>query len=394
MTTAMQANSVSLQRKVHLQGILELICQQFELTPTQRQLAEERYEAIGRWLSDSPDSRLKTALIYPQGSIRLGTTVKPVGQEEFDLDLVCRVEDGFGPGDSPVRLKELIGDRLRSNGTYQDLLEEKKRCWRIGYANEFHLDITPSIPNPACAQGGELVPDRELTKFKETNPRGYAEWFERLAEISANIVLRYPEMESLRAEVEPVPAHSMIKGVLKRSVQLMKRHRDVTIEAEALRPISVILTTLAAKSYALCATNSSFETELDLMFALMMAMPQFIDIRDESGGRRYYIWNETTQGENFADKWNEDPQLAQAFFQWHHRAVSEFREFADVTGLDQLRRKLTGGFGESVVAKAFTRMVTEVSEARESGRLGAAASGLTIGSSTSARVERNTFYGS
>jgi len=394
MTTAMQANSVSLQRKVHLQGILELICQQFELTPTQRQLAEERYEAIGRWLSDSPDSRLKTALIYPQGSIRLGTTVKPVGQEEFDLDLVCRVEDGFGPGDSPVRLKELIGDRLRSNGTYQDLLEEKKRCWRIDYANEFHLDITPSIPNPACAQGGELVPDRELTKFKETNPRGYAEWFERLAETSANIVLRYPEMESLRAEVEPVPAHSMIKGVLKRSVQLMKRHRDVTIEDEALRPISIILTTLAARSYALCATSSTFETELDLMFALMVAMPRFIDIRDESGERRYYIWNETTQGENFAEKWNEDPRLAQVFFDWHRHAVSGFREFADTTGLDQLRRKLTGGFGEIVVAKAFTRMVNEVSEAREAGRLGATASGLTIGSSTSARVQRNTFYGS
>jgi len=390
----MQANSVSLQRKVHLQGILELICQQFELTPTQRQLAEERYEAIGRWLSDSPDSRLKTALIYPQGSIRLGTTVKPVGQEEFDLDLVCRVEDGFGPGDSPVRLKELIGDRLRSNGTYQDLLEEKKRCWRIDYANEFHLDITPSIPNPACAQGGELVPDRELTKFKETNPRGYAEWFERLAETSANIVLRYPEMESLRAEVEPVPAHSMIKGVLKRSVQLMKRHRDVTIEDEALRPISIILTTLAARSYALCATSSTFETELDLMFALMVAMPRFIDIRDESGERRYYIWNETTQGENFAEKWNEDPRLAQVFFDWHRHAVSGFREFADTTGLDQLRRKLTGGFGEIVVAKAFTRMVNEVSEAREAGRLGATASGLTIGSSTSARVQRNTFYGS
>ena len=31
------------------------------------------------------------------------------------------------------------------------------RCWRLSYANEFHMDITPSIPNPNCRFGGELV---------------------------------------------------------------------------------------------------------------------------------------------------------------------------------------------------------------------------------------------
>ena len=52
-------------------------------------------------------------------------------------------------------MKKTIGDRLRANGYYAPLLEEKPRCWRLSYANEFHLDITPSIPNLECANGGE-----------------------------------------------------------------------------------------------------------------------------------------------------------------------------------------------------------------------------------------------
>jgi len=32
----------------------------------------------------------------------------------------------------------------------------------LNYANEFHMDITPSIMNPECTNGGELVPDKEL----------------------------------------------------------------------------------------------------------------------------------------------------------------------------------------------------------------------------------------
>jgi Second Messenger Oligonucleotide or Dinucleotide Synthetase domain len=118
-----------------------------------------------------------------QGSVAIRTTVKPIGANEHDVDLVARVSN-LDMAVSPFALKGSIGRRLRGNGNYAPLLEEMPRCWRLNYANEFHMDITPSIPNPLCRFDGELVPDKTLKEWKASNPKGYRVLFEkrRLAE--------------------------------------------------------------------------------------------------------------------------------------------------------------------------------------------------------------------
>ena len=46
------------------------------------------------------------------------------------------------------------------------------------------------------------------------------------------------------------------RGLLRRSIQLTKRHRDVYFASNVtLAPISIILTTLTAQSYAYCAEH-------------------------------------------------------------------------------------------------------------------------------------------
>ena len=173
-TTEMDFMDVVL-RKSQLAGLLERVCRTLELTDTQFETAKSRYEAVGKWLSEAQDQLINNATIYPQGSISISTTVKPVGQEEYDVDLVCLVP-GLTPDTSPDALKRSLGARLRQNTRYTGLLEEKKRCWRLNYANEFHLDITPTIPNPACNNEGELLPDKprvgaQLADWRETNPK-------------------------------------------------------------------------------------------------------------------------------------------------------------------------------------------------------------------------------
>jgi len=147
--------SVDVLRKSQIAGILEQICQTLELTPSQHDLAKTRYEAVGAWLAGSDNALLKSVTIYPQGSVAIGTTVRPLGRDEHDVDLICYVA-GLGVDLAPAALKYSIGERLWTNGHYKDLLEEKPRCWRLNYANEFHLDITPSITNPRCSAGGEI----------------------------------------------------------------------------------------------------------------------------------------------------------------------------------------------------------------------------------------------
>ncbi len=78
-------------RRAQLTGVLEAACQALELSPTQLELAEQRYMAIGSWLAEADDPLLRKSTIYPQGSIALQTMVKPIGGNEHDVDLVCLV---------------------------------------------------------------------------------------------------------------------------------------------------------------------------------------------------------------------------------------------------------------------------------------------------------------
>ena len=77
------------QRAVGLDSLLFEICEDLQLTPTQHQKADDRYSAIARTLDgpNSPFSHIESNL-YPQGSMRLGTTVKPI-DGPHDLDFVC-----------------------------------------------------------------------------------------------------------------------------------------------------------------------------------------------------------------------------------------------------------------------------------------------------------------
>jgi hypothetical protein len=56
-------------------------------------------------------------------------------------------------------------------------LERLKRCLRLNYAGAFHLDILPACPNDRLGGGAILVPDRKLECWKDSNPKGFAEWF-------------------------------------------------------------------------------------------------------------------------------------------------------------------------------------------------------------------------
>ena len=140
-------------RKRYLAGVLELLCQQLELTPTQYEDATAKYGAVGSWLNDGLLHTRLDPEMFAQGSIRLGTTVRPLGRDEFDVDLVCWLVGGHD-GLEPSRIMRLIGDRLREHKTYCAMLEAKNRCWRLNYAGEFHMDITRRWLTVAVRMGG------------------------------------------------------------------------------------------------------------------------------------------------------------------------------------------------------------------------------------------------
>src|SRR5262245_43649212 len=210
-------------RQTQIVEVLEMVCESLELSASQFAQAKQRYEGVGEYLAGSDNPVLRPVTIYLQGSTALRTTVRPIGVNEHDVDLVAHVSD-LNVEISPAALKKAIGDRLRANGNYAPLLEEMSRCWRLSYANEFHMDITPSIVNPNCRFGGELVPDKTLKTWKASNPKGYKRLFEERAKLVPVIRLRkHIARDSAQANVEPYPEAGGFKGILRRTVQIGKR---------------------------------------------------------------------------------------------------------------------------------------------------------------------------
>jgi hypothetical protein len=385
-------------RRARLISALEAVCEHLELTSTQREEARTRYDGVSRWLAESSHPALAGVTIYVQGSTAIGTTVKPIGRDEHDVDLIARLQ-AAARGFPPAVVKKIIGDRLREHGVYDRLLKEMCRCWRLDYANEFHLDITPSIPNPACVNDGELVPDRELRHWKASNPRGYKAAFDRRAALRPRMrLLRSLQLDKrAAASIEPYPEAGGFKGVLRRTVQIAKRHRDVHFarRPDECAPISVIVTTLLAWSYENCVAHMEFEDELDVLTATVAGMADFIEHRDD----HWFIWNDTTPGENFAEKWNSHPDRAASFFSWHRKLVADIAALRTVEGLDRIGRQLDEALGGRPAQIAIAHLEKAVSAPRAAGALRYGAAGLAAGGPalaaprTSAAVPRNTFFG-
>ena len=114
-----------------------------------------------------------------------------------------------------------------------------------------------------------------------------------------------------------------------------------------------------------------------------------------AGNVEWSIWNETTEGENFAERWNAEPAYAKAFFDWHAAAMGDLERLTQSEGLDRLSEVLTESFGQEPTAEVMHALFASVAAARRTGTLALAASvGLTTVRTVGATsVRANTFYG-
>lgn len=392
------------QKKEELVKLLDSIGEQLELSEAQHEQARGRYDAVGDWLARQ-GGLLSGAIISPQGSVALGTTTKPIHSNEFDVDLICFLPS-MNLGHSAKQIKTAVQNGLLASQTYATMLIEKNRCWRLDYANQFHLDITPAITNPNCAKGGLLVPDRDNNQFKTTNPKGYANQFnQHYAKLAPNFSTALSHKEfSAKDEalgyVEAYPERQLSKPILSRIVQLLKRHRDVFYAEKPeqylqFAPISIVITTLSAKSYEWCVKNEVYSNGYDLIVAVIKNMKRFIKITHDSNGNLvYFVENETTHGENFAERWNDEPRCASAFFEWHNFIVNRFESLPAINGVDAIGASLQETYKLTTTQRSVVLepMIKSVNDSRSSGHLYANASGVSM-AGAGILIPQNTFFG-
>lgn len=129
-------------RNAQLDDLLNRICESLQLNEDRKRKVEERYKAVSEWI-EKDYGIFHNALIYPQGSYRIGTTVKPRNGEEYDLDFVVQIDENWMQ--LPFsRVYSEFKRRLEENEDYKRMLQEKSRCIRLVYADDFHMDIIPS----------------------------------------------------------------------------------------------------------------------------------------------------------------------------------------------------------------------------------------------------------
>jgi hypothetical protein len=334
-------------QKQQFSKILANIADSLDIPESRYKEAVSRYETIGKWL-DANDSKLHIykPTIYSQGSFALGTIIKPINDgDEYDIDLVCHLEinkDNI----TQAQLKEMVGARLKENETYRKILEEGRRCWTLEYANEFHMDILPAIPDYERLNDCILITDKKLREWQKSNPKGYARWFvDRMRAIFEK--RRMALAESMRANIEDVPDWK-VRTPLQRSIQILKRHRDIYFNDKDHKPISIIITTLAGHAY---------QNEADLFDALFSIIDGMTDPKVIKGQyERYYIPNPTNPDENFADKWNEDGNLPKAFLTWLGLLKADLETAIEQRDLSGIKESLGPILGAGVVGTAVGKL--------------------------------------
>jgi hypothetical protein len=128
---------------------------------------------------------------------------------------------------------------------------------------------------------------------------------------------------------------------------------------------------------------------------VLRRMPQMLQTTTIEGRVVWRLWNQTTAGENFCEKWNRHPERATAFFEWHGKVVADVEHLAGARGLDQVRRLLGDIFGTAPANKAMDSLTERVDVARSTNRLSVTRpAGLIVGTAASATpVRANTFFG-
>lgn len=347
-------------------ALLKEMAEQLDLPKSVEEKVRQRYQSLGEWFNRE-ESALKDVDIFVQGSFGQGTTIKPLQEgEEYDLDMSCKVNIvDFKSKFTQKELMQMVKNELelyRKKAGIHHKVEEKRRCLRLYYKDEvpFHLDFVPSIPLEKekaneyrsillesyqkdeqlasnLAMYAVNIPDKENENYNViseqwhiSNQQGYLLWFQTKMELR--------KQGSYEASIEPIPVYGH-KSVLQRCIQLLKRHRDTMFadeKAKDSKPISIILTTLAARAYK---GEQSIE---EAIVNILNTMPNYINASIPR------IPNPVKPEEDFTDRWNnpqfEQLELEKNFYLWLQQAKSDFTQLINEQHVKQIRSVLEQGF--------------------------------------------------
>lgn len=329
--------------------------------------AVAEYKAFGKWIdAQTPDYQVS---IYPQGSFALGTVIKPItDKDDYDLDLVCEFAEQHELTARQLKI-DIVQPLLKNYRKISGDIIEKRRCWHVEYEEipNFHMDIVPAVNRVHYISITDHDEDSDSYSYIGSNPAGYIDWFFGKSEKQRSSMFERYLLETRsiidQSDVEDIKRRK-IKTPLQRAIQLLKRHRDIMFEKrdQHSKPVSVIITTIAAQLY------QEEDSVVDALSNIIGNAETYI-IQNKHGGQ-YYIENPSYQGENFADKWNEDNSCATVFFEWLNKAQQDLVDGKLLSySRVQMASNMKCAMGSASTERVFSEMAKEEEEAIAKGKL-------------------------
>lgn len=405
---------LSKEQKEEFKDILETLGESLDITQTQFENLARSYKAVGDFLQNDPVFEPFKPIVSPQGSLRLGTIIQPINpDDDLDVDLVFRLSEK-DPSWTQKHLKDKVGARLKGSERYAPMMEKKegRRCWTLLYRDnsdnpkeKYHMDILPSVADSKYAermtrlfaesfsegtvdQISIRITDKEAVNYAistrkeewlKSNPDGYALWFASRCKANESVKL-------LAEAIVPIEKYNKDKTVLQRIVQILKRHRDMMFRDDTEdKPISIIITTLAARAY---------KGENDLLEGLVNVVDNLDRSITKGKNGEDVVSNPVNPEENFSDKWPTHPKRRDNFYKWMAAVKKDVHEILSGVNKIQIQDTMCRVFGKDVTTKASSLLVE-----RRKTKLAAGTALLTSAGKVAANTvgkivnTANTFYG-
>lgn len=249
-----------------------------------------------------------TADLIPQGSFAHKTIIRPYSRNDFDADVLVPMDeqDDWAPKHYTLALLKA----LQSSAHYGGMAVLGKRCVKLDYAGDFHIDLVPFVTR---ADGSTFITHRTRDEFIRQDPVAYTEWFE--------------------------DCNRTTSGHLVRVVRLMKYLRD----RSSIQVPSVVLSALLAGRVHSFAGADDYGSVASTLTSLVISLNGYIEMMPSPP------WVDDRIGQNLADRLTQSgfENLQSQVKRWS-RLMQEALDADAAESVEKWRKLFGDSFGSTV----------------------------------------------
>ena len=274
------------------------------LNPTRIERIKDGIATVETFIKNNAVFKDHFIKVVPQGSYRQKTIIKPLdGDGDFDVDILLELKE-FTDWTAKQYL-DALHNEFKNTDRYKDIVDRrgKNRCVTLDYADDFHIDIIPSIRMGT----GTVIMNKKTDSFEPTDGDGYAQWFNRANSLSTNdFLIKITRLTKYLRDRETMPIKSImlttILGALVLNLDTRKLYSDLPTAFKVLfgryddylqshsGPFDVKNPVLPTESFARHWDQDNFDETKRKVHALRVKIYEAYDTEDEDESLE--LWQE------------------------------------------------------------------------------------------------------